>query len=295
VVRDHRLAIVMLLSAAAVCATGAAAQDAPPACHVDTIGMVDRVDTAFAYVSRHAGSDVDSFRSAQARVVLERLGDLVSLDSGRTAGDNTMLVSDPNLLSLLVVIWFQVRNDGRLAGLAFEERSAWPALDRAIAVAVLRADSQRALHALPHSLVSQPIDLYIRVGFGRVDSVASVPVAVRRWSEIRLAEGSEQPPRLLRVGHPPQYPDRAIAAGIESSNIFEFVIDTTGLVEEQSIRLLNRTYREFFDESVRVLRSVRFEPARIGGCKVRVRVRQPISFQIMRGYPGVPTRGYRWP
>ena len=81
---------------------------------------------------------------------------------------------------------------------------------------------------------------------------------------------------------PPRYPQMLRSAGVEGLVHAQFVVDTTGRVERESIRF-TRTGHQLFAQAVTdaLLRS-RYAPAEAGGRKVRQLVQQAFSFALQR-------------
>ena len=90
----------------------------------------------------------------------------------------------------------------------------------------------------------------------------------------------ERPERLS--GPPLAYPDLLRQAGIQGLVVVEAIIDTTGRVEPNSVKIVSSPHSGF-DQSAKsmVLKSL-YRPARVSGRAVRVLIRQPINFQITR-------------
>jgi len=80
----------------------------------------------------------------------------------------------------------------------------------------------------------------------------------------------------------PRYPEILRQAGIEGRVTIEFVIDTLGRAERNSIRIINTAHDLFVAPAREAVMSCRFRAGRIQGRAVRVRVQQPINFQITR-------------
>ncbi len=89
----------------------------------------------------------------------------------------------------------------------------------------------------------------------------------------------EEKPDLLS-GPPVTYPPLLRQAGIEGHVLVEFVIDTLGRAERNSIRIV-RSSNPGFDQPVRenVSRAL-FRPARVHGRAVRVLVQMPFNFTL---------------
>jgi len=76
----------------------------------------------------------------------------------------------------------------------------------------------------------------------------------------------------------PAYPDALKSAGVEGEAIVQYIVDTTGRAEPASFKVL-RASHDAFGQAVRsALPQMRFLPAEIGGCKVRMLVQQPFTF-----------------
>lgn len=81
----------------------------------------------------------------------------------------------------------------------------------------------------------------------------------------------------------PRYPDALRDAKIEGTVMAQFVVDTTGHVLPGSFRVLKAPADTEFVVSVRsALPNMRFEPALVGGRKVRQFVQQPFQFQLSK-------------
>lgn len=91
----------------------------------------------------------------------------------------------------------------------------------------------------------------------------------------------ERPERLS--GPMPRYPEMLRQAGIEGVVLLEFIIDTAGHVEEESIKILQSTNRAFEGPARDVVRRSLFRPGRVRGQAVRVLVQQQIGFTIQTG------------
>lgn len=89
----------------------------------------------------------------------------------------------------------------------------------------------------------------------------------------------DQLPEL--VGHPElRYPEALRRAGIEGRVMVETVLDTLGRAEVVATRVVTGVHQMFDDEAVRVVLGSRYQPARVDGRAVRVRVQVPVTFTI---------------
>ena len=90
----------------------------------------------------------------------------------------------------------------------------------------------------------------------------------------------ERPERLS--GPYPRYPEMLRQAGIEGTVLLEFVIDTSGRVEEATLKVLQSTNRAFEGPAKDVIRKSLYRPGKVRGQAVRVLVSQQIGFTIQR-------------
>ncbi len=78
----------------------------------------------------------------------------------------------------------------------------------------------------------------------------------------------------------PVYPGTLKASGVGGETIASFVVDTTGLVEASTLKIIKTTDQLFAESVAAALPNMRFTPALIGGRKVKQVVMQPFIFQI---------------
>ena len=90
----------------------------------------------------------------------------------------------------------------------------------------------------------------------------------------------ERPERLS--GPPPRYPEMLRQAGVEGVVLLEFVIDTSGRVPEESVKILQSTNRAFEAPARNVIVRSLYRAGRVRGVPVRVLVQQQIGFTIQR-------------
>ncbi len=90
----------------------------------------------------------------------------------------------------------------------------------------------------------------------------------------------ERPERLS--GPVPRYPEMLRQAGVEGVVMLEFVIDTSGRVEEENVKILQSTNRAFEAPARNVIVRSLYRPGRVRGIAVRVLVQQQIGFSIQR-------------
>jgi protein TonB len=79
---------------------------------------------------------------------------------------------------------------------------------------------------------------------------------------------------------PPRYPDLLRSAGVEGTVYAQFVVDTLGRVERESIRFTRGGHSLFERAVVEALLRSRYSPAEADGRKVRQLVEQAFSFTL---------------
>jgi protein TonB len=118
----------------------------------------------------------------------------------------------------------------------------------------------------------------------RVSRRDSVPVgpAIPATNEVLTELMVEQVVRPLTGNPAPRYPSMLASAGVEGLVYAQFVVDTAGRVEAESIRF-PKSDHPLFERSVRdVLLRSRFSPAQVGKHPVRQLVEQAFSFALKR-------------
>ncbi len=107
------------------------------------------------------------------------------------------------------------------------------------------------------------------------EAVALSPTAIHETRYV------QEVPLLLR--HPPlRYPDLLRQAGIEGTVLLEAVLDTLGMVERGSLRVMQGGHPLFEAEAGALVAGSRYRPARVNGRPVRVRVQVPVTFSLRR-------------
>lgn len=119
------------------------------------------------------------------------------------------------------------------------------------------------------------------------------PVAARQTPGARPSMTSAQGVYLeYQVEHPvmaapgspsPRYPDILKQAGVSGEVIASFVVDTTGIADVGSLKVIKSSHALFVDVVAAALPDMRFVPALVGGRKVRQLVMEPFVFQVADG------------
>jgi TonB family protein len=116
----------------------------------------------------------------------------------------------------------------------------------------------------------------------RQRSVSNEPLDLEKLLAAHVVYTSDQvdnPAEVAEGSVRPNYPDSLWRAGIPGRVVVEFVVDTAGLVEAGSVRIVSTTHR-FFSTAVRsALEGAVFRAARLAGRAVRQIVQLPFLFE----------------
>ena len=172
-------------------------------------------------------------------------------------------------------IEFQVTNERRIKELKWRLRPDSPEAISALEKAIRQADS---LGLVPPkgSAVGLPAGT-VRLGFGLSDRQlpkGTVAIGKVRLPYIRVT----QPVRILHQPTP-MFPAEAARLGATGAVRMQFIVSEDGRVLQESVRVMQADYAEFIDPSVKAILASRFEPARAGGCPVKLLVQQRVWFR----------------
>jgi TonB family protein len=95
-------------------------------------------------------------------------------------------------------------------------------------------------------------------------------------------DAATTPARLIAIPAV-SYPPTLVTLQLEGSVVLRFVIDTMGLVEPASIRVVHSKHALFEAAARRALEAARFVPARVGTGKVRQLTEQRFDFSLTDG------------
>ena len=108
--------------------------------------------------------------------------------------------------------------------------------------------------------------------------VAAAGAAPLFAQEEPLAAGSEGIPVPKKTKHvQPTYPQEALAQGVRGIVILDIVVDTQGKIESTSVV---RSVPGLDEAAIAAARQWEYEPTRVGGKPVRVRITVPITFAL---------------
>jgi TonB family protein len=113
--------------------------------------------------------------------------------------------------------------------------------------------------------------------------------AGHRWSTVYAEQWVDERPELL--SHPAvPYPEILRQAGIGGRVMVEAVIDTAGRAERGSIKVLSADQPLLGPPAIQLVAASIYQPGRMSGRPVRVRVQIPVDFQVTaRGLRMTPT------
>jgi TonB family protein len=128
---------------------------------------------------------------------------------------------------------------------------------------------------------------------GVTDRISAGPVVPTLSSaDLKIAEQAEQGDNAFSVlevdstviydptSAAPEYPLHLMNQGIEGFAAVRYVVDSTGLVDTTTYRVIHATHGDFAVAVRRALPSMHFRPAMQGGVKVRQLVEQTFRFRM---------------
>ena len=191
----------------------------------------------------------------------------------------------PDSLPPLLTYAFTLRlhKDGRLSDTQPFESEIPPALAQATIRAVDSASRLGGIGPAFFEMKSDPLPLKMVFRLDAPTSELNVPFYQLRLPALLQYETDK--PALVLPGSPaPRYPETLREAFIEGEVLVQFVVDTLGLADMRTVRLLGprQVYREFLQAVIDVLPKMRFSSAVYRGCKVKQMVQLPFAFKLNR-------------
>jgi protein TonB len=140
------------------------------------------------------------------------------------------------------------------------------------------------IHGFPEALVVPPqisqnipaLDLQQHFDPRAYSGMGAGTESTATDDRIYSSGGVEEVPALLSP--PPAYPELLRRAGIQGHVLLQAVVDTTGRVEPNSVKILKSSSPGFNVPTKRWALDARFRPARLQGRAVRVLVNLPVDF-----------------
>ena len=80
----------------------------------------------------------------------------------------------------------------------------------------------------------------------------------------------------------PEYPQTMALRRVEGAAVLRFVIDSTGLIDMSTVRVMSVTHSAFARAVLEAMPNMKFRPASIAGHPVRLLVEQMFSFKIQK-------------
>jgi len=80
----------------------------------------------------------------------------------------------------------------------------------------------------------------------------------------------------------PEYPEAMAERRVEGSAVMRFVVDSTGLVDMSTVRVMSSTHAAFAKAVIVAMPRMKYRPASIGGKPVRLLVEQAFTFKIQK-------------
>jgi TonB family protein len=97
---------------------------------------------------------------------------------------------------------------------------------------------------------------------------------------VPLSESAVDEPVAVIRQPAPEYPPALAHAGIAGRVEVQYIVDTTGVAEPSSVRVLSSTHPAFEAAARASVAASRFRPARLHGRAVRQLVRQALTFRV---------------
>jgi TonB family protein len=115
---------------------------------------------------------------------------------------------------------------------------------------------------------------------GRFVSKQSAKAAIITRDNAYQEYQVEQPASFAQASGHPHYPEILKKTGVEGEVIASFVIDTMGVPDVSTTKIIKSTHQLFENSVVAAIPTMKFVPALVGGMKVRQVVMLPFMFSI---------------
>ena len=116
---------------------------------------------------------------------------------------------------------------------------------------------------------------------GKPEEVAEAEVPNAVFDTVATAVDVDSMVTRFTDSAAPLYPSKLLELKIEGGAYVQFVVDTTGMVDTLSFRVISSTHPEFAESVREALPGMRFHPAILRSKKVRQLVEQPFMFKIV--------------
>ena len=203
------------------------------------------------------------------------------VDSSGVAWHSALRQATAENLIVPGAVTFKVHPDGRLVELKPVYKFGSIRMISAITRTLRAADSARTLARIVAP--GQPVELQLTVGTRAVSGGVS-----RQLFEFVMAYRTETPAMARDGNRAPRYPHDLQARGADGDVLVQFVVDTTGIADMRTFKVLRSTDHQFSLAVANVIPTYRFYPAQLGSCKVRMYVQMPFAFRMNRESPLSP-------
>ena len=182
---------------------------------------------------------------------------------------------DTDCFGLGGILNFTVDSLGRLTSDAPSATTESVELNRALTAAIAAASAAGDLPVPSKRMWTSKRPLTLAIRSSTDVLTESVPFVRTRMLTVMV----DVPPSMKTMSQP-RYPPRAEQMGITDRVELEFVIDSTGKPEPNSMMVMDAKYREFVTAAVNSFRESRYNPGMSHGCAVPVLVHTAVSFQL---------------
>ncbi len=107
----------------------------------------------------------------------------------------------------------------------------------------------------------------------------TAPVSDQPYFEFQVEKQVQQIPGTGNL----RYPDMLRSANVEGEVLAQFIVDADGKYEPGSFKVLKSSHDLFTQAVKNALPNMRFDPAEVGGRKVKQLVQQPFTFSLSKG------------
>jgi protein TonB len=117
--------------------------------------------------------------------------------------------------------------------------------------------------------------VFIASGYGDAQQPAGTPAQGETFFEAVV----DVKPAILFLPSP-EYPVQLRVKGVGGRVLVQCIVDTMGIIEPNSVKILQTPDTAFSRATIEALLQARFTPARVKGKAVRVLVNVPIDFNV---------------
>ncbi|MBC7788734.1 MAG: energy transducer TonB [Anaerolineae bacterium] len=184
----------------------------------------------------------------------------------------------PVVPDLESTVQFTLHSHGGVSGLSVQPPARVPQLDSALGVALQRAGAAAVLAGL---LTASGRDVADSSSFRLGITPAEKGPAVREpFFRAKLPRYTRTIPVPHTENDTPKYPKRAREMGIDGKVLMNFVVDSSGMIDPETVDVMEASYLDFikviFDEMPRW----RYRSSTVNGCRVPQRVQQQFVFRF---------------